>query len=102
MPPEPVENLLEVARLRSSARRVGLTDIALQGSYLRFAPVSLPESRQVRAQRLYPKTVLKPQVRTMLVPVPKTAAVGGRPLRDAALLAWCGELVRAVFDGIQP
>ena len=79
-PPEPVENLLEVARLRSRARRVGLTDIALQGSYLRFAPVSLPESRQVRAQRLYPKTVLKPQVRTMLVPVPKTAVVGGRPL----------------------
>ena len=100
-PPEPVENLLEVARLRSRARRVGLTDIALQGSYLRFAPVSLPESRQVRVQRLYPKTVLKPQVRTMLVPVPKTAAVGGRPLRDAALLAWCGELVRAVFDGVQ-
>ncbi len=98
-PPEPVENLLEVARLRSSARRAGLTDIALQGSYLRFAPVSLPESRQVRVQRLYPKTVLKPQVRTMLVPVPKTAAVGGRPLRDAALLAWCGELVRAIFDG---
>ena len=100
-PPEPVENLLEVARLRSRARRVGLTDLRLQGSYLRFAPVELPESRQVRAQRLYPKTVLKPQVRTMLVPVPRTAVVGGRPLRDAELLAWCGELVRAVFDGIQ-
>jgi transcription-repair coupling factor (superfamily II helicase) len=99
LPPEPVRNLLEVARLRSRARRVGLTDIALQGSYVRFAPVSLPESRQVRAQRLYPKTVLKPQVRTMLVPVPKTAVVGGRPLRDAELLAWCGELVRAIFDG---
>ncbi len=99
-PPEPVANLLEVARLRSRARRAGLTDIALQGSYLRFAPVSLPESRQVRVQRLYPKTVLKPQVRTMLVPVPTTAVVGGRPLRDAELLAWCGELVRAVFDGL--
>jgi transcription-repair coupling factor (superfamily II helicase) len=99
-PPEPVENLLEVARLRSRARRVGLTDLRLQGSYLRFAPVQLPESREVRAQRLYPKTVLKPQVRTMLVPVPKTAVVGGRPLRDAELLAWCRELVRAVFDDV--
>jgi transcription-repair coupling factor (superfamily II helicase) len=99
-PPEPVENLFEVARLRYRARRVGLTDITLQGAHVRFAPVQLPESRQVRALRLYPKTVLKPQVRTMLVPVPKTAAVGGRPLRDAELLAWCGELVGAVFDGI--
>ncbi|HUK69195.1 MAG TPA: transcription-repair coupling factor [Streptosporangiaceae bacterium] len=99
-PPEPVENLLEVARLRWRARRIGLTDITLQGSFVRFAPVQLPESRQLRAQRLYPKTVLKPQVRTMLVPVPKTAVVGGRPLRDAELLAWCGELVRAVFDNV--
>jgi transcription-repair coupling factor (superfamily II helicase) len=97
-PPEPVSNLLEVARLRSRARRAGLTDITLQGNFVRFAPVQLPESRQVRVQRLYPKTVLKPQVRTMLVPAPKTAAVGGRPLRDAELLAWCGELVRAVFE----
>ena len=29
-------------------------------------------------QRLYPKTVLKPAVRTMLIPVPKTAAIGVR------------------------
>ncbi len=99
-PPEPVENLLEVARLRWRARRVGLTDVTLQGSFVRFAPVQLPESRQVRVQRLYPKTVLKAPVRTMLVPVPKTAVVGGRPLRDAELLAWCGELVRAVFEDV--
>jgi transcription-repair coupling factor (superfamily II helicase) len=102
VPPEPVANLLEVAGLRSLARRAGLTDITLQGNFVRFAPVQLPESRQVRAQRLYPKTVLKPQVRTMLVPAPKTAAVGGRPLRDAELLAWCGELIGAVFDGAAP
>jgi transcription-repair coupling factor (superfamily II helicase) len=33
----------------------------------------------------------------MLVPVPKTAAVGGRPLRDTELLAWCGEVIRSVL-----
>ncbi len=101
-PPEPVENLLEVARLRSRARRVGLTDVRLQGNYVRFAPVQLPESRQVRVQRLYPKTVLKPQVRTMLVPAPKTASVGGRALRDAEMLAWCGQLVESIFGGVAP
>jgi transcription-repair coupling factor (superfamily II helicase) len=98
-PPEPVANLLEVARLRYRARRAGLTDITLQGSHIRFAPVQLPESRQLRVQRLYPKTVLKPQVRTMLVPAPKTAPLGGRPLRDTELLAWCGQLVAAIFNG---
>src|SRR5438309_8154693 len=51
-PPVPVLNLLEVARLRERARRAGLTDITLQGSHIRFAPVQLPESREVRVHRL--------------------------------------------------
>jgi transcription-repair coupling factor (superfamily II helicase) len=109
--PEPVLNLLAVARLRAEARRAGLTDITQQGSYIRFSPVSLPDSREVRVQRLYPKTVLKPTVRSMLVPVPKavsgrrpgTPAPPGAPLlRDQDLLTWCAELVEAVLGGIAP
>jgi transcription-repair coupling factor (superfamily II helicase) len=114
VPPQ-VENLLAVARLRSVARQAGLTDIALQGNYIRFAPVELPESRQVRVQRLYPGTVLKQAVRNMLVPVPKagagtragsgstragtgqTISFGAPPLRDQELLAWCEELISSVF-----
>jgi transcription-repair coupling factor (superfamily II helicase) len=110
-PPEPVLNLLAVARLRADARRAGLTDITQQGTHIRFSPVTLPDSRQVRVQRLYPKTVLKPTVRSMLVPVPRavpgkrpgTPAPPGAPLlRDQDLLAWCGELVEAVFGGMAP
>ena len=92
-------------------RRAGLTDITQQGSHIRFAPVDLPDSRQVRVQRLYPKTVLKPAVRTMLVPVPRSAP-GARPgapappgaplLRDQELLAWCARLVEAVLGGNGP
>jgi transcription-repair coupling factor (superfamily II helicase) len=96
-PPEPVLNLLEVARLRTNARKAGLTDITLQGNHVRFAPVELPDSRQVRVQRMYPKTILKAAVSTMLVPVPKTAAFGGQALRDTELLAWCGEVIRSVL-----
>jgi len=103
-PPEPVANLLDVARLRARARRAGLTDITQQGTFIRFSPVQLPDSRQVRVQRLYPKTVLKPAVRSMLVPVPRVAP-GGRPappgaplLRDTELLTWCARLVAAVLE----
>ena len=46
---------------------------------------------------MYPETVLKFAVRTMLVPVPKTAAFGGQPLRDTDLLTWCGEVIRSVL-----
>jgi transcription-repair coupling factor (superfamily II helicase) len=105
-PPEPVLTLLAVARLRAQARRAGLTDITQQGTHIRFSPVDLPDSRKVRVARLYPKTVLKPAVRTMLVPVPRAtpglrpsapAPLGAPLLRDQELLAWCAQLVEAVF-----
>ena len=97
--PESVERLFAVATLRSRARAVGLTDITAQGRYVRFAPVELPESAQLRLKRLYPGTVLKPAIRTILVPFPTTAKVAGKPLHDAALLVWVGDLIDAVLVG---
>src|SRR5690625_305284 len=97
--PEQVERLFAVAALRSRARAVGLTDLTAQGRYVRFAPVELPESGQLRLKRLYPGTVLKPAIRTILVPFPTTAKVAGRPLQDSALLAWTGDLIDAVLTG---
>ncbi len=96
-PPVPVLNLLEVARFRVLARTAGLTDVTLQGNHIRFSPVRLPESRVVRLQRLYPKSILKTATNTLLVPAPKTAPLGGRPLRDQELLKWCTDLVEALF-----
>jgi transcription-repair coupling factor (superfamily II helicase) len=96
-PPTPVENLLEVARLRVLARRAGLTEIAAQGKSIRFAPVELRESQQLRLTRLYPGATVKPAVRTILVPAPATARIGGRPLRDAEVLRWARDLVEAVL-----
>jgi transcription-repair coupling factor (superfamily II helicase) len=97
-PPEPVRSLLDVATFRARVRAAGLTDVTLQGKYVRFTPVELPDSAKVRLDRLYPRSILKPGVRTMLVPRPSTAAVGGRPLRDEALLAWAREVVDTVVD----
>src|SRR5262249_56311583 len=81
-PPEPVLSLLAVARLRSQARQAGLTDITQQGTHIRFSPVELPDSRQVRGARPYPKTVLKTAGRTMLVPGPR-ASSGAPPSAPA-------------------
>ncbi len=99
--PTPVENLLAVASFRAHARRAGLTEVTLQGTAVRFAPVELAESAAMRVQRLYPKTVIKPPVRTMLVPRPTTARVGGQPLRDLELLGWCRGVVDAILGGPQ-
>jgi transcription-repair coupling factor (superfamily II helicase) len=97
-PPEAVASLLEVARFRARARAAGLTDVTMQGRYVRFAPVELPESGTLRMQRLYPKSIAKAQLRTMLVPRPSTPVAGGQPIRDEALLAWAREVIDTVID----
>jgi transcription-repair coupling factor (superfamily II helicase) len=100
--PGVVERLLRVATLRVQARRAGLAEIVVQGRSLRFAPVDLPESRMLRLTRLHPGTVVKPAVRTILVPQPSTARVGGTPLRDDALLDWVDDLLHSVLVDSPP
>src|SRR3954470_10902459 len=96
-PPEPVRNLLAVARLRTHARKAQLADISVQGNFIRFGPLELPESQQLRLARLYPGSLVKDAVRTILVPKPMTARVGGQPLRDTAVLTWASDLIHAVL-----
>jgi transcription-repair coupling factor (superfamily II helicase) len=95
--PGPVERLFDVAAFRVLARRAGVAEVVVQGNHIRLAPVELPESRTLRLTRLYPGTLVKPAVRTILVPRPTTARVGGQPLRDTDLLAWATELVHDVL-----
>jgi transcription-repair coupling factor (superfamily II helicase) len=97
-PPEPVASLLQVARFRARSRKAKLTDVTVQGKYVRFAPVELPDSGKVRLDRIYPKSIYKPGVSTMLVPRPSTAVVGGHPIRDEALLTWAREVIDTVVD----
>ena len=93
-PPAEVLNLIEVARFRLLARSAGLTEIVGQGRFIRFAPAHLPESRVMRLQRLYPSSVVKDAVGTVLVPRP-TGSSG--PVADTELLHWASELIRQIF-----
>ncbi len=97
--PEVVANLLEVARLRIMARRAGLREISAQGTSIRFGPVELLDSAQIRLNRLYPGSAIKQAVSTVLVPRPVTARIGGQPLRDVAVLHWACEFIDAVLLG---
>ena len=96
-PPEPVNNLVAVARLRIVVRSAGLTDVVAQGSNVRFAPAQLKESQQLRLARLYPKSSYKEGTQTVLVPKPMTARIGGSPLRDTAVLQWATDLITQVM-----
>ncbi|TDC74388.1 transcription-repair coupling factor [Streptomyces hainanensis] len=94
--PEPTENLLLVAGLRMLARSCGVTDITLQGNKIRFSPVELRESQELRLNRVYPGSVVKRATRQVLVPRPTTARIGGKPLAGRDLLAWTGEFLTTI------
>ncbi|MFF9559444.1 transcription-repair coupling factor [Streptomyces albus] len=94
--PEPVENLLLVAGLRMLARSVGVSDITLQGNKIRFSPVELRESQELRLKRVYPGSVVKTASHQVLVPRPKPAGIGGQPVTGRELLAWVGEFLTTV------
>jgi transcription-repair coupling factor (superfamily II helicase) len=98
--PQPVENLLAVAAFRGFVRDFGVTDVAGQGRFVRFSPLPLRESQALRLKRLYPGSVVKEVSEIVLVPAPVTARVGGSPVRDAALLSWCRELLQTVVGDL--
>jgi transcription-repair coupling factor (superfamily II helicase) len=97
MPPPEVLNLVEVARFRLLARSTGLTEIVGQGRFIRFAPAHLSESRVMRLQRLYPGSVVKDAVGTVLIPRPTGTTVAVEPLTDTDLLRWASELIGEIF-----
>jgi transcription-repair coupling factor (superfamily II helicase) len=96
--PAQVETLLAVAQLRIDARGLGLTEIIATGPSVRFAPVTLPDSLQMRLARLYPKSTLKPATRTIVIPKPVPTTRGAAELADQELLEW----VRGVLKVITP
>lgn len=76
--PEPVESLFELARLRSLMMEAGIDEVATVARNLRIKPIDLPDSKQVRLQRILPQAEWRPTTATLLVPeryLPKTDVV---------------------------
>ncbi|HEY3338142.1 MAG TPA: transcription-repair coupling factor [Propionicimonas sp.] len=96
-PPAPVEALLAVAAFRIEARRRGVHEVVANGAMIRFAPADLPDSAQLRLNRLYPGSLVRKASSYILVPRPVTRPIGGQPVTDAALLAWAAKVLVDVF-----
>ncbi|WP_269938291.1 transcription-repair coupling factor [Arthrobacter sp. HY1533] len=97
LPPAAV-NLIAVAHFKVLARAAGLSDVALQGNFIKFGPAELPESKQMRLTRMYPGSMVKPALNSVLIPKPKTARIGGRDLADAEVLTWAQGVLEAIFE----
>ncbi|MFI9451667.1 transcription-repair coupling factor [Amycolatopsis sp. NPDC052450] len=105
-PPAPVRRLLAVAAFRHTCRAAGVTEVAVQGTSIRFAPLSLADSQLVRLKRLYPKALYKAVTNTVSVPRPTEGPAGGRigapTLRDEELLDWCAKLLTNLMKSPAP
>ena len=85
--------LLRVAGLRVFAKQHGVSEIALQGRYLKISPCKLSESQEMRINRLYPGSIVKSITNVLLIARPMKSAwetQSGNELHseDAALLDW--------------
>lgn len=89
-PPEQVTMLIAVSRLRRAAQKAGLSEVVAMGGNLRVAPAVLPDSLQVRLQRMYPGARLFAQTNSMSVPMPREPS-------DGDLITWVGGLLTAIF-----
>jgi len=94
-PPEQVRNLVAISRLRRIAQKAGLSDVVAMGGNLRVAPAELPDSIQVRLQRLYPGARLFAQANAMSVPL--FAGLPNADHTDAELIDWVAGLLAAIF-----
>ena len=65
--PDAALALMDVARIRIYAKSIGLTEVVLQGKFLKLAPLTLPESAQLRTQRVYPGSLFKSQSNAVMV-----------------------------------
>jgi transcription-repair coupling factor (superfamily II helicase) len=96
-PPDPVLNLLAVARFRAAMRALGVTEVSLQGRAIRISPVVLPESKQMRLGRLADGASYKAAVETIALKVP-VGPDRRTPLRDVALLENLHSVLTAVIE----
>lgn len=95
-PPEPVEMLFEVSRLRRLAVRAGLSELIVFGRALKMAQVELPDSKQMRLRRMYPDAKLQPATSSLAFPV--LEGPGGRAPEDREVIEWVRGIFRAIFE----
>jgi transcription-repair coupling factor (superfamily II helicase) len=109
-PPAPAELLLSVAKLRIFAKSLKLREVIWMGKNLKLAPAKLPESMQIRVNRVYPGSIYKQSTAQLMVSTPSAnplspagnsavSANGGdeEHAQDAQLLGWVHQVIRDLF-----
>ena len=85
--PVEAERLIEIARLRVEAIRIGIGEIVKLRHEIRLGPVNLIQSQEIRLERLMPRAILRPAEAMLFVPVPSAGDLL-RYLLDFLVAMW--------------
>jgi transcription-repair coupling factor (superfamily II helicase) len=97
--PSAVIELLAVASLRIFARTLGITEIAIAVKNLRITPVDLPESAQIKLNRLYPGSIYKIASQTVLVARPQSPNwIQAGQVGNTSTLAWVDSILKNLIQ----
>lgn len=96
-PPQPVDQLIAVARLRRELAGSGLAEVVVAQGRLRISPLHLKDSLQLRLRRMYPEAKYLDAQGLVLIPVPSRVEVSADPL---AVLSWTRDALVAL--GVLP
>jgi transcription-repair coupling factor (superfamily II helicase) len=88
--PSAVSSLVLVTKLRRLAMSRGIGEVLVMGNKLRVVGPPLPDSLQVRVQRLYPQATYMAPARVLLVPLPEDYT-------GTALITWVEGVVEALY-----
>jgi transcription-repair coupling factor (superfamily II helicase) len=93
--PEVVSNLMNIAKLRATAKARALREVVMHGKFLRLAPVVLSDSLSVRMDRIYPGHIYKATAETLLLPTPGSRNLANSltpmAIGNTELLSWVNE-----------
>ena len=97
LPPE-AQILMQIAHIRAFAKSHSLTEVMIQGKYLKLSPVVLPESTELKVMRSYPGSVVKAATRSLLVArnaAPNWLEEG--EVGDTSIIQWTVEVLKTIF-----
>ena len=93
---------MRIAYLRNYLKTHGITDFAVQGKFVKIAPLVPSESLEMKIQRLYPGSIVKSVTKVVMIARPQTAAWDVEDSRDeigdTSLLDWAHELAHTLLE----
>ncbi|MCI2147957.1 MAG: transcription-repair coupling factor [Bifidobacterium crudilactis] len=92
-PPQELEVLFDIARLREKAKKLGIGEIIAQGRNVRVARIDPPESVMMRLQRIYSGCQYRPVTHTLLIPAPFAGSLGSSAMDSPAVMTWVNQLL---------